>query len=329
MDKLKVLVTSLSFGKITEEPEKLLKKNNCELTYKRGPFLDEELAELVRGYFAIIVGEDEVGLRTLSMADELKVVAKHGIGVDKINIQEATKRGIVVTRAQGSNEEAVADFVFALILGISRRLVEANISTKKGLWEGTKYTGIEIHRKVLGIIGLGSIGKKVAKRALGFDMEVLYYDVIRKADFEGNYPIRFVDLGTLFQRSDFVTLHVPSTSSTQNLVTYGDFQKMKRSAYLINTARGNIVNEDDLYRALKEGLLAGAAVDVYSKEPPKKDFPLFNLPNVLATPHMGGYTNEASKRTGMIVAEEIIRIAKGESPKFSVNWAEILSSRND
>lgn len=329
MDKFKVLVTSLSFGKTTKKPEDLLKRNKCELVYKCGPFSDEELARMIRGYFAIITGEDEVGLQTLTMADELKVVAKHGTGIDKINIQEATKKGIIVTRALGSNEETVADFVFALILGISRKLVEGSISAKGGLWEGTKYTGIETYKKVLGVVGLGGIGKKVAKRALGFDMEVLYYDAVRKEDFERNYPIRFVDLETLVQSSDFVTLHVPLISSTQNLITYRELRKMKRTAYLINTARGGIVNEDDLYRALKEKLLAGAAIDVYSKESPGKDFLLFALPNVLATPHIAGYTIEANKRTGMIVAEEIIRIAKGESPKFSVNWAEILSSRND
>jgi len=329
MDKFKVLVTSLSFGKTSKKPEDLLKRNNCELVYKRGPFSDEELARMIRGYFSIIAGEDEVGLQTLTVADQLKVVAKHGIGTDKINIQKATKRGIIVTRALGSNEEAVADFVFTLILGISRKLVEASISAKKGLWEGTKYTGIKIYQKVLGIVGLGGIGKKVAKRALGFDMEVLYYDILRKEDFERNHPIRFVDLETLLQSSDFVTVHVPLTPSTQNLITYRELRKMKRTAYLINTARGDIVNEDDLYRALKEELLAGAAIDVYSKEPPGKDFLLFTLSNVLSTPHISGYTTETSERTGMIVAEEIIRMAKGESPKFSVNWAEILSSRND
>jgi len=328
MDKFKVLVSSFSFGKISDKPENLLKRNKCELVYNRGPFSDDELAQIIGDYFAIIAGEDEIGLQTLCKADKLRIIAKHGIGLDKINILEATKRGIVVTRALGSNEETVADYTFALILGIARKLVQASISAKKGLWEGTKYTGIEIHQKVLGIVGLGSIGKKVAKRARGFDMEVLYSDVVRSEDFERKWSVKFVDLQTLFQLSDFVTVHVPLTPATRNLIGYNQLQKMKSTAYLINTARGSIVNEDDLYRALEKGLLAGAAIDTYSKEPPGKNFPLLTLPDVLATPHIGGYTVEASIRTGMIVAEEIIRVAKGESPQFSVNWEEIQPKDN-
>lgn len=318
-DRFKVLVTSSSFGKISSEPEDLLRRNNCDLTYDRGPFSDEELAKMITGYFAIIVGEDWVGPQTLGRADELRVVAKHGIGLDKIAIGEATKRRILVTRALGSNEETVADFVFALILGISRRLVEASISIRKNLWEGPKYTGVEIYEKVLGIVGLGGIGKKVAKRARGFNMEVLCYDIVRSEDFERDWRVKFVDLEALFRLSDFVTVHIPLTPATRNSIGYSQLRKMKRTAYLVNTARGEIVQEGDLYRALKEGLLAGAAIDVYSKEPPQKDFPLLSLPNVLATPHIAGYTVEASTRTGMTVAEEIIRVAKGENLKFAIN----------
>jgi len=159
MDKFKVLVSSFSFGKICNEPENLLKRNKCELVYDRGPFSDDELARIIGDYFAIIAGEDEIGLQTLRKANKLRIIAKHGIGLDKINIPEATKRRIVVTRALGANEETVADYTFALILGIARGLVPASISLGKGLWEGPKYTGIEIHQKVLGIVGLGSIGK--------------------------------------------------------------------------------------------------------------------------------------------------------------------------
>ena len=159
-------------------------------------------------------------------------------------------------------------------------------------------------------------------------MQVLYYDVVRSEHLERKWSIKFVDLQTLVQLSDFVTVHVPLTPATRNLIGYDQLQKMKNTAYLINTARGSIVNEDDLYRALKEGLLAGAAIDTYSKEPPEKNFPLLTLPNVLATPHIGGYTVEASIRTGMIAAQEIIRVAKGDSPQFSVNWEEIQPKSN-
>jgi len=328
MKNFRVLITSRSFGKVSSEPIEFLKRNNCAVTIKPGPYSDSELAKMIEPYHALIVGVDVVGKKTLSRGKRLKVIAEHGAGVDNICVEEATKKAIVVTRVPYANSEAVAELTFALMLGIARNLLKANLSLREGLWEGEKFMGVELCNKTLGIVGLGAIGQKVAKKALGFDMKVLYYDVVRRKSLEEKYGIEFRDLHNLLSESDFVSLHVPLTKSTHHLLSKNEFSVIKKGAYLINTSRGEILNETDLYEALKRGHLAGAALDVYSQEPPGKNFKLLGLENVFATPHIGGYTVEANKRMGMIAAEEVIRSLTSLTPKFSVNLSEIIGKKS-
>jgi len=318
--KHKVLVTSKSFAKMSPAPIKILESNECEII--RNPYgrlLDDAtLSSLIQGCDALIVGDDEVDKETFSKADKLKVIAKHGVGIDNINVKLALEKGIVVTRALGSTTESVADLTFALMLALARKIVEAVNSTKQGMWESVKYIGVEIHGRNLGIIGLGAIGKAVAKRARGFNMEILYYDIFRDCDYEEKFRVKFVNLDELLRSSDIVTIHVPLTDATTHLIGEKELKMMKNKAFLINTSRGKVVDEDALYRALKNGSIAGAALDVYSQEPPGPDFHLLKLSNVVSTPHIGGYSEEASIAMGTIAAEEVVRVLKGEKPKYAL-----------
>jgi len=318
--KHKVLITSKSFARMSQAPLRILESNECEIT--RNPYgrlLDDAtLSSLIQGCDALIVGDDEVGKETFGKADKLKVIAKHGVGIDNINVKLASERGITVTRALGSTTESVADLTFALMLALARNIVDAVNSTKQGMWEPVKYIGVEIHGKTLGIVGLGAIGKAVARRAKGFDMEILYYDISRDRDYEKRFGVKFADLDKLLRNSDIVTIHVPLTEATTHLIGARELKKMKTRAFLINTSRGRVVDEDALYRVVKNGSIAGAALDVYSKEPPGPDFRLLNLRNVVSTPHIGGYSEEANIAMGTITAEEVVKVLKGKKPEYAL-----------
>ena len=318
MEKSRILVTTRSFGRANREPLRILESHYCEVNQEPGPHNDDELARRIKGYQALIVGLDEVGRNTLKEADDLKIIVKHGVGLDNIDVNEATRRGIIISRTPGANYEAVADLVFALILALARKIIPASISAKKGLWEGNEYMGREVYGKTLGIIGMGHIGQAVARRAQGFEMPVFYYDTIRKPSLERKFPVKAVKLLKLLRESDFITVHLPLSSSTRNFLARGELSQIKKDAYLINTSRGEIVNERDLYEVLKEGCLAGAAADVYSREPPGDDFPLFKLNNFLPTPHIGSYTKEANKKMGVMAAQEVIRVFRGEKARYAL-----------
>lgn len=305
----------------------MLEDNGVEIISRPGPFNDEELSQLVAGHDALIVGVDEVGEKTAGRADKLRVIAKNGVGVDNIYVPAATEKGIVVTRAIGSNTVSVAEFTFSLILSVTKNLVKAANATKAGIWSGSKFSGTELADKTLGIIGLGSIGKRVARYALGFDMKVIYFDVVRQDDFEQKYDVHFVTLETLLRESDIVDVHVPLEKATREVIGRNEFELMKESAYLVNTSRGAVIDEDALYQALREGKIAGAATDVYTKEPPGACCHLFSLDSCLTTPHMAGYTMESNERMGTMVAMEILRVLRGERPQYALNYDEIIGSR--
>lgn len=317
-------MTAKSFARISRAPIDILESNGCEIAREPSGRLldDDELSKLIGGYHAIIVGDDQIGPRTLAKADKLKVISKHGVGIDNIDVRLALERGIVVTRAIGSTTESVADLTFALMLALSRKIVDAVNSTKVGLWEPSKYIGVLIYGKKLGIIGLGAIGKAVARRAKGFDMDILYYDIFRDRNYEQAHAVKFVALDELISSSDIVTVHVPLTPGTTHLIGQNELKKMKKSAFLINTSRGRVVDEDALYAALKSNSIAGAAVDVYSKEPPGPDYPLIQLNSVICTPHIAGYSQEANIAMGTIAAEEVVRVLKGEKPRYALSQAE-------
>ncbi len=324
MRKPKVYVTSRSFGLYSEGALELV-KSVAEI--ERSPYdramSEEELLKVVEDVDGLIVGGDKINRRIIKHAKKLKIIARHGVGVDNIDLEAATDNGVIVTCTPYANAEAVADFTMGLILSTSRRIPQACLSTKQGKWEATKFMGAEVYGKTIGIIGLGVIGYRVAKRARGFDMRILYWSRRRKIDLEKELNAQYVNLETLLRASDFVTLHLALTDETRGMIGEKEFSLMKKTAYFINTARGPIVDEEALYKALGEKKIAGAAIDVYSKEPPSADFPLFRLDNVVVSPHIAAYSLETIYRMDMMNAEDIVKFFKGEEPQYVAN-TEVL-----
>ncbi len=316
--KLKVLVTAVSFGRTSTEPAALLENAGCEIIRSSlsRPMNEEELLAAVPQVDAIITGADIITRRVIESARRLRVIAKHGVGVDNIDVQCATERGIVVTNAPGSNADSVADLAFGLMLALARRIPQADRFTRSGEWD--RFIGVEVWGKTIGIVGLGRIGKGIAVRARGFNMEVLACDVFHDEPFAIAQGITFVSFEELLGRADFVTLNVPLGPDTRGMVNSRTLRLMKRGAYLINTARGEIVDEAALAEALQNGLIAGAAVDVYVKEPPGES-PLFSLPNVIVTPHMGAHTAEAARNAGLVAANCVVDALAERRPAHLVN----------
>ncbi|MCK4794146.1 MAG: phosphoglycerate dehydrogenase [Desulfobacteraceae bacterium] len=314
----KILSTSPTFGYYVSEPIEYFKENGCEVTLvPQGKKLsEEELVENMAELDAAIVGVEKITQRVVQGSKRLKVIAKHGAGVDNIDVKTATNQGIVVISAPGANSDAVADLTFGLFLSLARSIPFADHCVREGGWP--RIVGIDLSGKTLGIIGLGQIGKKVAKRALGFDMRVLAYEVVKDEDFAQKWGISYRSLDEVLAESDFLSIHVPLIDSTRKLIAKRELQLMKKGAFLVNIARGGVVDEEALYQALLEGKIRGAALDVFLSEPPEGN-PLFALDSVIATPHMGGYTTEALRETGMICARGIVDALQGKRPQNIVN----------
>jgi len=307
----KVLIGSRSFGKFTKKGINILKKHQCEVIDNPfGHALNEkELLRLIPEVNGVITGMDQLNDRVIASADKLKVISKHGIGIDNIDIKAANSKNIVVTNIPAGKEEssAVADFTFALILSIARKICE----TKRGNWK--KEIGAEVFGKTLGIIGGGTIGKSVIARAKGFDMDILVNDIHKNKEIIKKYGARYVDLDYLLKNSDFVSIHVPLNKTTLRLITKKELNSMRSSSYLINTARGGIIDEKDLYEALNTNTIAGAALDVFYEEPPGKS-PLLKLNNLVTTPHMAAYTKSSLENLDVISAENVIDVLRGTRP---------------
>ncbi|MGC8889087.1 MAG: phosphoglycerate dehydrogenase [bacterium] len=306
----KVLVTSRSFGRINEEPVSLLRENGIQIDFLTEP-KEEDILEIIDRYDAIIVGNDKITQRMLEKAKNLKIICKHGVGTDNIDLERARESGIRVTNVPSMNSEAVADLAFGLIIDLARRISASSQRVKNGIWE--PLIGVDVHQKTLGIIGFGAIGKRVAKRARGFDMEVLAYDpYIEKLSEEFSF-VRLVSLEDLLKNVDFLTIHTPLTSQTKGLIGDREIAMMKKGSFIINTAREEIVNESALYKYLKEGHLSGVGLDVIDKNSHVKDL-LISLDNVIVLPHIGMYSKETVNSVSMVCARNILKILHGEVP---------------
>ena len=315
----KVVSTSPTFGAYAQEPVDYLKQRGCELKMVAGAgkMSEAELAENVKDADAIITGIEKLTATVIQSCPNLKIIAKHGAGVDNVVVPAATRQGVAVVSAAGANSEAVADLTIALFLALARSIPFADRSVKGGNWP--RVVGLQFNEKVLGIIGFGQIGRKVAMRASGFGMKSLTYDVFQDETAAKQLNATYVPLDRLIKESDFISIHVPLIPATKGLISTRQFQMMKKEAFLINISRGEIVDEAALYTALKEGRIKGAALDVYAKEPPSVDSPLLKLDNVITTPHMGGYTIEALKETGMMNVKGIIDVKEGKQPQCLTN----------
>jgi len=325
MRKPKVYITSRSFGLYSEGTLEFI-KSVAEIV--RSPYdramNEEELFQAAEDVDALVIGGDKINRRIIEHAKKLKIIARHGVGIDNIDLKAATEKGVVVVYTPYANAESVADFTMGLLLSAARRIPQACLSMKQGKWEATKFMGNEVYGKTIGIIGLGEIGYRVAKRAKGFDMKILYWSRRRKVDLEKELDAQYVSLETLLKTADFVTLHLALTDETRGMIGEKEFNLMKKTAYFINTARGPIVNEEALSKVLSEKKIAGAALDVYSKEPPSADFPLFKLDNVLMFPHIAAYTVETISRMDRMNAEDLVKFFKGEKPQYVAN-TEVLA----
>ncbi|MCE4625415.1 MAG: NAD(P)-binding domain-containing protein [Desulfurococcales archaeon] len=299
------------------------------------PPYERLLEEAKRSDALVTLLTDRIDCRLIEESQpRLRIISQYAVGYDNIDVECATKHGVYVTNTPGVLTDATADLTWALILAITRRIVEADRYVRSGEWyrSGTGWhpmmmLGFEVTGKTLGVIGMGRIGRAVARRAKGFNMRIIYYDKRRlPKELEEELGAEYVDLETLLREADIVTLHTPLTKETYHMIGERELSLMKPTAYLINTSRGKVIDTDALVKALKEKKIAGAALDVFEEEPLPPDHPLTKLDNVVLTPHIGSATWQTRTRMADIVAENLIAFAKGEKPPTLVN-PEVLNVR--
>jgi D-3-phosphoglycerate dehydrogenase len=279
----------------------------------------EEIEKMIGDYDALIIrSATKVTAGLLEKASKLKVVGRAGSGLDNVDIPAATKKGVVVMNTPGGNTVTTAEHTIGMIFASARMIPQAYSSMKAGKWEKKKFEGVELFDKTLGIIGLGAIGGVVANRCTALGMKVLAFDPFISTEKAKQLGIELADLETIYKRSDFITLHTPKTKETAGLINKDTIAKMRDGVRIINCARGGIVNEADLYEALKSGKVAGAAFDVFEKEPPE-NHPLMTLDNFIATPHLGASTLEAQENVATAVAEQIVDYLIAGTVRNAVN----------
>jgi D-3-phosphoglycerate dehydrogenase len=305
---------------VSEVAIHLLKQRGYQVKRGKG-CSEEEIAQDVVGCDAILIRNAKITRKILDMEQRLKVVARHGVGVDNIDVEHAARKGIWVTNTPQSNFNAVAEHTIFLLLACAKNAYETDVSYRKGNFDiRSQLKNIELKGKTLGIIGLGRIGQSVAQKArYGFDMNIIGYDPFWINE-SGTDIIKVLSrIEDVFSQSDFVTLHLPATEQTIDMIGFGLFQIMRKTAFLINTARGEIIKEKDLIQALKDRLIAGAALDVLETEPPAINNPLFQMKQVMLTPHNAAFTVEAFESMALDSVRGIDEVLSGNHPTWPVN----------
>ncbi|WP_407432652.1 phosphoglycerate dehydrogenase [Methanobrevibacter sp.] len=284
----------------------------------------EELVNTIHEYDGIIVrSRTKVTREVISKADNLKIIARAGVGVDNIDLDAATEKGIMVVNSPESTSITVAEHTMGLLLSMARKLSIADKSVKEGKWEKKRFMGVELRNKTLGVIGMGRIGSQVVNRCKAFEMDAVAYDPYLPEEVAKQMGVELTDLETVLKKADFITIHVPLTPETKHLISNKEFEIMKDTAFITNCARGGIIDEEALYDALKNNKIGGAALDVYEDEPPAEDSKLFELDNIVLTPHIAASTKEAQRDAAIIVADEIIDLFNGGTPKNVLNMPRI------
>ncbi|OIN95948.1 phosphoglycerate dehydrogenase [Candidatus Desantisbacteria bacterium CG1_02_38_46] len=282
-----------------------------------------ELLKIIGDYEGLIVrSQTKVTKDVIDSAKKLKVIARAGTGIDNVNVEAATRKGIIVMNVPGGNTISAAENTIAMILSMSRNIPQANASMKNGKWEKKKFTGTEVHDKILGIIGLGRIGTEVAKMAQGLGMHTIGYDPFVFLEQAKKMGIEYVKLQEIFKKSDYITVHTPFSKETRHLIGKREFALMKDGVRIINCARGGIIDETALYDAIKTGKVAGAALDVFESEPPERS-PLLTLDSVITTPHLGASTQEAQVRVAVDAAKQVVDVLKRGMVRNALNVASI------
>ena len=316
---VRILLTTTSYQDTPGPHHDLLASSGAEIVCARGPLSEKSMLEYAGDYDAFLCGDDVISQAVIQKAlPRIKIIAKYGIGVDKIDVDYATDQGIPVAFTPGVNHTTVAEHCFMLMLALSKKLIEHVEWTKQGLWK--RETGNEIAGKTLGIIGLGRIGREMAIRANAFGMKVLAQDIYWPEAFaEEHHITRIENLDRLFSDSDFISLHTNLTAETQGLINSASIQQMKNSAVLINCGRGELVHVDDILAALRDNTLGGYGADVLDVEPANADHPLLSAPNCLITPHIGSRTHESVIRQATKATDNLLMLLRGESPHAQVN----------
>lgn len=315
----KVLVTD----PLNDHGIRLLMEAEDVFVVKKTGLSEEELIAEIPDYHALLVrSQTKVTERVFDAAKNLRVVGRAGVGVDNIDVSSATQRGIVILNAPDGNTISTAEHSFAMMMALARHIPQAHHSLKSGQWERKAFLGIELHNKTLGIIGMGRIGTEVAKRAKAFGMAVYSYDPFLTSNRAKRLGVQKVDLPALIEESDFITVHTPLMKDTHHLLSDPEFAAMKDGVRVLNCARGGIIDEGALLRALETGKVAGAALDVFEDEPPTNRR-LLNHPRVIVTPHLGASTREAQENVALDVSQEVLHVLRGEPFKNAVNLPSI------
>jgi D-3-phosphoglycerate dehydrogenase len=314
---MKILVSD----PLSEEGLKILKDAKEFQVDVKTDLKPEQLKEIIKDYDALIVrSATKVTKDIISAATKLKVIGRAGVGLDNVDLEAATQKGIIAMNTPAGNTISTAEHTMSVILALSRNIPQANSSMKSGEWKRSKFMGVELYHKILGIIGLGRIGSEVAKRALSFGMKVLAYDPFLSREISESIGVEVVELKDLLTRSDYITVHVPLTEETRHIISNKEFAIMKKGVRVINCARGGIIDEAALANAIKEGRVAGAGIDVFEKEPPSPDNELLKLDNVITTPHLGASTEEAQVNVAIEVAEIVRDALLGKGIRNAANY---------
>ncbi len=318
LKECRVLVTPTSYGKNDSRLRSELESAVGQVVYNPTgkPLTSVEVAGLLPGIDGYIAGLDAIDAEALKSADRLKVIARYGVGVDGVDLRAARERGIVVTNTPGANSVSVAELALGLMLSLARQIPEAAQAVHEGKWP--RYAGVSLEGKTIGILGLGAIGRQLARRLMAFDCRVLAYDPLIDTNVARELGITMTEMDEVLAQADFVSLHLPLLAETRGLVGDAFLAKMKPAAFLVNTARGEIIDEAALLRALKSGHLKGAGLDAFAVEPPDPNNPLLGLPQVIATPHLGAMTDGATSSMGWMALRDCLAVLRGEKPAHSL-----------
>ncbi len=289
----------------------------------------DELKKIIKDYHGLIVrSQTKVTSDIIELMDNMEVIGRAGTGVDNIDVEAATRKGVIVMNTPGGNTISTAEHSMALILSMCRNIPQANQSLRAGKWDKKSYKGTELHSKTIGIIGLGKIGREVAIRCKAFGMKVVGYDPVLSEDIAAKLGVSLIDLDSLFSQSDIITVHVPLTEETKNLISDETLKKCKDGVKIINCARGGIVDEEALVRALDSGKVSSAALDVYINEPPDLTSKLIQHPKLVSTPHLGASTDEAQEKVALQIAEQMVDLFNETSVKGAINASAIEAMGN-
>ncbi|VVB87891.1 Glyoxylate reductase [uncultured archaeon] len=312
-----IIVKVLVSDPVAEQGIEILKREfDVDISTGLDP---QDLIKKIGNYEALIVrSETQVTKDVINAGKKLRIIGRAGVGVDNIDVNAATERGIIVVNAPEGNTISAAEHTIAMMMAISRNIPQANASLKNKKWERKKFMGVEVRDKTLGVVGLGRIGSEVAKRALGMEMKILAYDPFISPERAKDLGVELTTVEDIVKRADYITVHTPLTKETKDLIGSKEFAVMKKGARVINCARGGIINEEALAKAVKDGIVSAAGIDVFIKEPPFESL-LLTLDNIVVTPHLGASTEEAQINVAVSVAEQIVNALKGLPVKNAIN----------